>query len=133
MIDINHVTVIGRLTREPEIRMAPTGMTLASFSIASNRTYQDKAGQWKQEVAFIPSVAFGRTAELLSQKQKGAAVMVSGRLRTDIWKKNGESQSRLQLVVETLHFILPIPKAEAPAGEEQELPLTEEVRKAVPF
>lgn len=133
MNDINQVTIVGRLTREAEVRVAPTGTTVASFSIATNRRYPDKGGQWKEEVAFIPCVSFGRLAELLAQRQKGAALLVSGRLRTDSWQKNGENQSRLQLVVETLQFILPIPKSQAASAAEQELPLAEETRRAVPF
>jgi single-strand DNA-binding protein len=133
MSDINQVTIFGRLTRDPEVRVVPTGTTVASFSIATNRVYQDKGGQWKEEAAFVPCVSFGRTAEQLGQRQKGAALLVTGRLRTDSWTKNGENQSRLQLVVDTIHLILPVPKNNAAALDEQALALTQEIRKAVPF
>ena len=132
MNDINNVTILGRLVRDPEVRFAATGTAVASFSIATNRRYADKSGQWQVEVAFLPCAAFGRVAEQLAQKHKGDAVLATGRLRTENWEKDGAKHSRLVLVTETLHFI-----ASAPTGGMEEagepLPAPGEVRKAVPF
>jgi len=62
MSDINQVTIIGRLIRDPEVRFAPARTPFAAFSLASNHAYQDRNGRWKDEVAFVPCVAFGDKA-----------------------------------------------------------------------
>ena len=133
MNDINQVTLAGRLIRDPEVRFAATGTAVASFSIATNHRYQDKGGQWKDEAAFVPCTAFGRLAEQFSEKHKGEPVLVTGRLRTESWLKDGVNHSRLVLVTETMNFILLANKPNAGA-EVGERPLSsEESKKAVPF
>ena len=133
MNDINQTTVVGRLIRDPEIRFALTGTAVASFSVAANHRYQDKGGQWKDEAAFIPCVGFGKAAEQLAQRHKGEPLLITGRLRTESWAKEGVTHSRLVLVAETINFIEPGVKSNA-VKEAGGAPVpTEEVRKAVPF
>ena len=133
MNDINQVTIVGRLTRDPEVRFAATGTAVASFAIATNHRYQDKGGQWKDEVAFIPCSSFGRAAEQLAQRHKGEPMLVTGRLRTEAWLKDGVNHSRLVLVADTTNFIQTVAKSSV-ATATGELALTsEETRKAVPF
>ena len=133
MNDINQVTLLGRLTRDPEVPVAPTGIAVASFSIASNRRYQDKSGQWQEEVAFMACVAFGRTAEQMAERHKGDAVLVAGRLKTETWQQNGVNRSRLVLVAETARAIQPLPTSKGDAETQEPVPAAEEVRKSVPF
>jgi single-strand DNA-binding protein len=130
---INQVIIVGRLVRDAEVRFAATGAPVASFSFAANRRYQDKDGQWNGEVASIPCTAFGRTAEQLAERHKEEPVLVSGRLRTESWQKDGANRSRLVLVDETVDFVLSGTKPSG-ANRSTELPLfSEEVRQAVPF
>ncbi len=133
MSDINYVTVVGRLTRDPEIRFAPTGMAVATFSVATNHRYQDKGGQWKDEAAFIPCAAFGNHAEQLAQKHKGEPVLATGRLRTESWNRDGVNHSRLILVIETVHSVVYGAKSKDASAPTNALPDSEEARKAVPF
>lgn len=133
MNDINTCTVLGRLTREPDIRLASAATAIASFSIAANHRYQDKAGQWKDEVAFVPCSAFGHLAERLVGKQKGELILATGRLRTESWQKEGVSHSRLVLIVGTIHFVQPRMPPKETAGASQSSEGQEAVRKAVPF
>ncbi len=133
MNDINHTTALGRLIHDSEVRYASTGTAVASFDIAANRHYRDKAGQWQQEVAFIPCVAFGRVAEQMASCIKGAPLLVTGRLKTETWTKNGANQSKLVLVAETVHAVQPMSKPKADGELSQPLPDAEELRKAVPF
>ena len=133
MNNINQVTVVGRLTRDPEVRFAATGTAVASFSVATNHRYQDKGGQWKDEAAFVPCSCFGRMAEQLTDKHKGEPVLVVGRLRTESWVKDGVNHSRLVLIAEVINFIVPVARSKDTTGS-GELPVpSEEVRKAVPF
>lgn len=130
---INQVKIVGRLVRDAGVRFTATGASVASFSVAANHRYQNKSGQWKGEVAFMPCTAFGRTAEQLAERLKREPVLVTGRLRTESWQKDGSNRSRLVLVAETVDFVLSGTKPSGANGS-TELPLfSEEVRKAVPF
>jgi single-strand DNA-binding protein len=133
MSDINNVTLLGRLIRDPEVRFAPTGTAVASFAIAANHHYQSKGGQWKDEAAYVPCSAFGRTAEQLAQKHRGDPVLATGRLRTEAWEQDGANHSRLVLIAETVHFILPAPKSNGAGPNESATPDPAEARKAVLF
>jgi single-strand DNA-binding protein len=133
MNSLNIVTIVGRLVRDPEVRCVPGGTAIVSFSIAANHPYQDKSGQWKDEVAFVPCVAFGKCAEQLSHKQKGEPVLVSGRLRSETWQKDGANHSRLVLVTGTLQFIIAASKLTVAAEPREGTPQPAEIQKALPF
>ena len=128
MNDINHTTASGRLIRDCEVRYAPAGTAVASFAIAVNRRFQDKAGQWQEEAAFINCVAFGRMAEQLTPCGKGAPVLVTGRLNTETWFKNNANHSRLVLVCETVLPIQPLPKSTGDVEKQEALPGSEQVQ-----
>jgi single-strand DNA-binding protein len=119
--------------RNPEVRFAPTGTAVVSFAIAANHHYQSKGGHWKDEAAYVLCSAFGRTAEQLAQKHRGDPVLATGRLRTETWGQDGANHSRLVLIAETVHFILPVsePNGAGLAGAAMADP--REARKGVPF
>jgi single-strand DNA-binding protein len=133
MSHINNVTLLGRLIRDPEVRFAPTGTAVASIAIAANRRYQSRGGQWKDEAAYVPCSAFGRTAEQMAQKHRGDPVLATGRLRTETWEQDGENHSRLVLIAETVHFILPASKPNGAGLDGAATPDPEEARDAIPF
>lgn len=133
MNSLNIVTIVGRLIRDPEVRFAPGGTAVASLSIAANHPYQDRNGQWKDEVAFVPCVAFGKSAEQLAQKHKGEPILVTGRLRTETWQKDGNNNSKLVLVIETVNFIIAGSKPNGAADAREDTPQRAEIQKAVPF
>lgn len=102
---LNKVLLYGNLTRDPEIRALPSGQQVASFSIATNRTYKDKNGQKQDAVEYHNVVAFGRLADLIGQyMKKGRPIYVEGRIQTRSWEKDGEKKYRTEIVVENFQF-----------------------------
>ena len=105
--NLNKVFLIGNLTREPELRYIPSGQAVASFSIAVNRVYTDKAGQKQQEVSFVRVVAWGRRAEVCGQfLSKGSPVFVEGRLQSRSWQtQDGQKRSTIEVVANSVQFL----------------------------
>jgi single-strand DNA-binding protein len=98
---INKVILSGRLTANPETRALPSGMPVVVFSIAYNRKYKDKNGNWQEESHFFDIEAFGQLAERLSkQLSKGYQVLIEGSLRQDKWEKDGEKRSKVKIVAD---------------------------------
>ncbi len=104
--DLNRVILIGRLTRDPEVRSLPSGTMLTTFSIANNRIYY-VAETKKEEVSFFECTAFGRTGETIAQYfKKGRSIAVEGRLRQGRWEdQEGNKKSRVEIVVEGFNFL----------------------------
>ena len=102
---LNKVFLYGNLTRDPELKALPSGQQLASFGIATNRTYKDKNGQKQEVTEFHNIVAFGRPAELIAQyMKKGRPLFVEGRIQTRSWDKDGVKQYRTEIVVDNFQF-----------------------------
>ncbi len=107
MASFNKVFLMGNLTRDPELRVTPSGLSICKFSIAINRSYQVE-GDRKEEVTYVDLDAFGKTAETISKyMSKGRPIFVEGRLKLDQWddKTTGEKRSRLGVVVENFQFL----------------------------
>ncbi|HZR19019.1 MAG TPA: single-stranded DNA-binding protein [Verrucomicrobiae bacterium] len=105
MNDINSITLLGRLVRDPQQHLAGTPNATTAFSVAANYRYQTRSGEWKDEQAFVRCAAFGRLAEAVTRYRKGSSVLVSGRLRTENWVKDDASHSGLVLVAATVHGV----------------------------
>lgn len=102
---LNKVMLIGNLTRDPELKALPGGQQVANFSLATNRTFKDKAGVKQEAVEYHNIVAFGRTAEVIGQYvKKGHQILVDGRLQTRSWDKDGAKQYRTEIVVDNFQF-----------------------------
>ncbi len=102
---LNKVFLYGNLTRDPELRALPSGQQVASFAIATNRTYKNKEGEKQEATEFHNIVAFGRLADLIGQYlKKGRPVFVEGRLQTRSWEKDGEKKYRTEIVVDNFQF-----------------------------
>lgn len=104
---LNKVQIYGNLTRDPELKSLPSGSAVASFGVATNRTWKDKDGSKKEQVEFLNCVAFGRTAEVISQyMKKGKPIYIEGRIQTRSWegKEDGKKQYRTEVVVEIFQF-----------------------------
>jgi len=99
----NRVELIGNLTRDPELRYTPTGTAVATFSIATNRTYISD-GEKKEEADFHRIVAWNKLAELCSQLlKKGNRVFVSGRLQNRTWEgQDGNQRNTTEIVIEDM-------------------------------
>ncbi len=123
--DLNRVTLIGRLTRDPELRQTNSGGAYCRFSIANNRSYTVN-GEKREEVSYIDCVVWGRQAEILNQYcRKGKQVAIDGRLQQRSWDgQDGKKQSRIDVVVDSFQ-LLGSPgeggqRAMAPAGGSRE-------------
>lgn len=102
---LNKIFLYGNLTRDPEVRVFPSGGQLASFSIATNRIYRDKSGQRQEATEFHNIIAFGRAAELIAQyMKKGRPIFVEGRIQTRSWESEGQKKYRTEIVVENFQF-----------------------------
>lgn len=102
----NQAIVMGNLTRDPELRSTPGGQQVASFAVATNRTWMDGSGERKEAVEYHEIVAWGKLGELASQYlAKGRKVMVVGRLQTQSWEKDGVKRQRTEIVANDINFL----------------------------
>lgn len=106
-MNLNQVTIAGKLTRDPELRYTPKGTAIAKLGLAINRTWTNEAGERKEEVTFIDVDTFGKTAENCGQYlRKGSTALITGRLKLDQWddKASGQKRSKLGVVAEMIQF-----------------------------
>ncbi|MFA5518144.1 MAG: single-stranded DNA-binding protein [Spirochaetota bacterium] len=104
--DINRVILIGRLTRDPELRYTPSGTAVASFTIANNRTYA-VAGEKKEEVSFFDCIAWAKLGEIITEYcKKGQRIAVEGRIQQRRWEDQDKNKrSKIELVIENFQFL----------------------------
>lgn len=116
---LNKAFLYGNLTRDPEIKALPGGTQVASFGIATNRTFKDKNGARQDQTEYHNIVAFGKTAETIGQyMKKGKPIFVEGRIQTRSWddKGTGEKKYRTEIVVDSFQFGPQAPGTGAGAG-----------------
>lgn len=103
---INKATILGNLTRDPEVKSIPTGTKVATFSLATNRSWKDANGARKDASEYHNVVAFGRQAELIGQyAKKGSSLYVEGRLQTRSWDDpSGQKKYRTEIILENFQF-----------------------------
>ncbi len=119
LASVNKVLLTGRLTRDPEIRYTPGGTAVSSFAIASSRNYRGQDGEWKQAVAYVNIVAWGKLAVLANEYlKKGSAVFIEGRLHSRSWEtEDGQKRSTLEVRAERVQFLDKIAKPEVAEEE----------------
>ncbi len=103
---LNKVQLIGNLTRDPEVRALPSGAKVASFSLATSRTWKDKDGSKKESTDFHNIVAFGQLADIIAQySKKGSSMYVEGRIQNRSWDgPDGQKKYRTEIVLENFQF-----------------------------
>ncbi len=103
---LNKVQLIGNLTRDPEVRALPSGAKVASFSLATSRTWKDKDGSKKESTDFHNIVAFGQLADIIAQySKKGSSMYVEGRIQNRSWDgPDGQKKYRTEVVLENFQF-----------------------------
>lgn len=99
---MNTTSVVGNITREPELRQTHGGKSVCNFGIAVNRRYQKDGGEWVEDTSFLDVSCWGDLAKHVAQcLPKGCRVVVCGRLDQETWEgDSGEKRSRVQLVAE---------------------------------
>jgi single-strand DNA-binding protein len=123
MANLNKVMLIGRLTRDPEVRTFSNGGKVAKFGFAVNiRKKNQQTGEWENEPVFIDMEAFnrgdfGKLADRIEQYlRKGQQVYIEGHLRLDQWtSQDGQKRSKLMVVVDNFEFLEP--RSDSSAGE----------------
>jgi len=105
-MNLNKVFILGRLTADPQLRTTSGGQSVASFSVATNRVWTDKAGAKQESVEFHNVVVWARQAEIASQfLKKGSLVLIEGRLQTRSWEdKQGQSRKTTEIVAERMQL-----------------------------
>lgn len=113
---LNKVILIGRFTRDPELRSTPQGVSTCSFSLAVDRNYQSAGGE--RQTDFINCVAWRQTAEFISKYfQKGNLICVEGSIQTRSWKDNdGNNRYATDVVVDRSYFVESKKSAQSTAG-----------------
>jgi len=99
-MNFNRVFILGNLTRDPELRQTPSGQSVASFGVATNRIWNDKDGNRQQEVEYHNVVVFGKLAQIAAQYlTKGRLIFVEGRIRTRSWEDaSGQKRTRTEII-----------------------------------
>ena len=103
---LNHIVLMGRLTRDPELRRTGSGVAVASFRLAVDRDFGSKDAGAERETDFIDIVAWRNTAEFVSKYfAKGRMAVVSGRLQMRNWTdKDGNKRTSAEVVADNVYF-----------------------------
>lgn len=103
--DYNKITLIGRLTRDIDLKYTTTGTAIGAVSLASNRSVK-KQDNWETEVSYFDANIYGRMAENLKPYLiKGKIILIAGRLKQDRWEKDGQKFSRIKIEVEEVQLL----------------------------
>ena len=104
---IAHVTLVGNLTRDPELRQTPSGSSVCQLGVAVNSSYKDASGQWVEKPNYFDVVVWGPQGENCARYlTKGRQIAVDGRLDQRSWEaQDGTKRSKVEIVADTVMFI----------------------------
>lgn len=132
MTDINAVVLLGRLTRDAELKTTNSGFAICNFSLAVNGSKKN-GDTWEDVAHFFDLTLLGKRGEALNQYlTKGQQVAIQGKLQQDRWEKDGQKRSRVKILVNDIELIGG-KKPEAPAGEKTEAAPVENFENDIPF
>lgn len=105
-MSINHVSIVGNLTRYPELRSTQSGTPVLSFGIAVNDRRKNASGQWEDVPNFFECVTFGNRATALSDiLAKGMKVAIAGKLHYTSWEKDGQKHSKVDIIANDVELM----------------------------
>ena len=132
-MNLNKVILVGRLTRDPELKSLPSGQEVVNFGLATDRFFNDKNGQRQQQVEFHNIVFFGKIAQTISRYlKKGSLILIEGRLQTRSWQDpEGNKKYRTEIIGERMQLGprssgMPSPSSEKDPAEKEEVPVIQE-------
>jgi single-strand DNA-binding protein len=105
---VNKVILLGNVGKDPEIRTTPSGMNIASFSLATADRAKDQQGNWTDKTEWHNLVAFGRTAEIVRDYvKKGTQIFVEGKIQTRSWddKESGQKKYRTEILINEMSLL----------------------------
>lgn len=124
---LNDVKLVGRLTRDPDLRFTAKGQAVCRFDLAINRRFKDVSGEWKDDTSFIPIVAWREMAQRCQERlKKGSPVYVEGHLKSRNWEtKDGQKRTTLEVIAQRIQFLAKVEgsSAGATATESEEADL----------
>ncbi len=140
-MNLNRAIIIGNLTQNPEVKSTPSGQTVANFTVATNRFWNDQQGQRQEQTEFHNVVAWGKLADISGQYlAKGRLCMVEGRLQTRSWDdQSGNRHWKTEIIAENIQLgprgATQIPTASAPANDPAPVaPVEDEIKiEDIPF
>lgn len=104
-MSVNKVIVLGRLGKNPEVRIATTGNAVAKFTVATNRPVK-RNEQWEEVTEWHNIVVFGKLAEQCDKlTSKGKLICIEGRLETESWDKDGCKHYKTNIIAEKIDFV----------------------------
>ena len=105
-MNINRVVLTGNLTRDPELRATPGGLSICKLGIAVNTRRKNSEGQWEEKPNFFRVTVFGRQAESCGQYlKKGRPVAIDGRLEWSTWENEGQKRESIDIIADTVQFL----------------------------
>lgn len=105
MANLNKVLLVGRLTRDPELKHTGSGTAICSFGLAVNEKYKSE-DEWKEKVHFIDITVWGKQGENVAQYlKKGSQALIDGKLNYQTWEAQGEKKSKLEVVANNVQFL----------------------------
>lgn len=116
---INKVTLIGNVTRDPELRYTPKGTAVAEIGLAMNRKYKNNAGDLTEDTTYVDVTFWGKVAEIACEYlTKGRQVYIEGRLQQESWedRQSGQKRTKLRVVGEELKFLGTAPQQQPNYG-----------------
>ena len=128
---LNDVKMVGRLTRDPELKYTSQGTAVCRLRVAVGRRYLDRnSGEWKEDVAFVPATVWRESAERCGQRlKKGSPVFIEGRLKSKEWQtKEGQKRSDLEVDIQKIQFLEAFGDGpgKGPVGEESQSSASDE-------
>jgi len=101
---MNKVSLIGNMTRDPEMRYTASGVAVANFGLALNRSYK-RGDEWDEETTFLECEAWTFVAEQIDRRgKKGCKIAIDGRLKLDEWETDGMKRSKIKVVCERVEI-----------------------------
>jgi single-strand DNA-binding protein len=105
-MNINRVILTGNLTRDPEQRSTPGGLSICKFGIAVNTRRKNSEGQWEEKPNFFRVTVFGRQADSCCQYlKKGRPVAIDGRLEWSTWESEGQKRESIDIIADSVQFL----------------------------
>jgi single-strand DNA-binding protein len=143
-MSVNKVILVGRLGRDPETRYTGSGQAVCNFTLATDETFKDRAGERQKRTEWHRIVMWGKLAEISQQfLKKGTMVYIEGRLQTRQWddRQTGAKRTTTEIVANVMRMLSPRgeapaavpPEAEAPAAPEETAPAPEISDEDIPF
>ncbi len=135
----NHVTLVGNLTADIELRHLPSGVAVADMRLAISERFKNRQGENIEKPVFVDVVVWDKQAENCTQYlSKGSPVLVDGRLQMDEWtNKEGEKRSKLRVRANTVQFLSgqrpARPQSDEPPDADRDAPFNDSDDKEMPF